>query len=186
MAEEGFTDHHSAKFKAIERLGLAENSALPDNREIELALSEHLELFQPAELRERKIQWRSTALEAMRMLHAYSPQLTGPVLSGIITRYSRVQILVLASTEAISILLLDEKIPYDQQEKRWRRSTREQANLPAFRFLVDNVPVEIISLASDEYRRTLRCPISGKPISRANTDEVQRLAASDSAGGFAP
>lgn len=175
MAEEGVTDHQSAKLKAIERLGLTENSALPDNREIELALSEYLELFQVAELNERKIRWRKTALEAMQMLQPFSPQLTGPVLSGIITRYSCVQVLVLAPPETISILLLDEQIPNDQQLKRWRRSNREYVNLPAFRFVVDNIPVEIICVLSDEYRRTLRCPISGKPISRANTDEVRRL-----------
>jgi len=186
MAEEGLTDHQSAKNKAVERLGLPENSALPDNREIELALIEHLQLFQAAELGERKLRWRDTALEAMKMLQEFSPQLTGPALSGIVTRFSSVQILVLASPETISILLHDEDIPNDQQQKRWRRSTRDFVYLPAFRFVVGDVPVEIVCVESDEYRRTLRCPVNGKQIDRADTDNVQRLRAASAAHSGVP
>ena len=72
MAEEGVVDHQSAKAKAIERLGLPDNSARPDNREIESALSEYLQLFEAVELVERRKRWRETAIEAMRLLHDFN------------------------------------------------------------------------------------------------------------------
>lgn len=176
MAEEGVLDHQSAKTKAIERLGLPENAARPDNREIEFALIEHLQLFEAKELGVRRKHWRQTALEAMKLLRDFSPQLIGAALSGTVTRFSRVQLLVATSPESIAILLHDHEIPFDQAQRRLRRSTKDHVYLPVFRFLVDDVNIEIICVETEARSRALLCPISGKPFQRAGLREVEQLA----------
>ena len=175
MAEEGVIDHQSVKTKAIERLGLPENSARPDNREIENALGEYLQLFEAVELPQRCQRWRETAVEAMRLLHDFNTYLIGPALSGVITRFSRVQILVITAPERISILLRDNEIPYDQGQRRFRRSTKDFAYTQAFRFIVDEVDVELLCIESEATSRTLLNPIDGKPFRRAGLREVQQM-----------
>lgn len=175
MAEEGVVDHQSAKTKAIERLGLPENAARPDNREIEMALADYLQLFEAIELPQRGKRWRETAVEAMRLLHDFNTYLIGPALSGIITRFSRVQILVITAPESISILLQDNEIPYDQGQRRFRRSTKDYVYIQTFRFIVDEVDVEILCVDNEATSRTLLSPIDGKPFRRAGLREVQQL-----------
>lgn len=175
MAEEGVVDHQSAKTKAVARLGLPGKSALPDNREIESALVDYLELFDAAALASRRLEWRQTALEAMELLAGFEPRLIGPVLSGTITRFSAVQLLVDAGPEIISIFLHDHKIPFDQDQRRLRRSTKDYIYLPTFHFVVDDVRIELICVESESQGRTLLCPISGKPYLRANIRELQHL-----------
>lgn len=177
MAEEGVIDHQSAKTKAVERLGLPAKSKLPDNREIEHALIEHLELFDRKALVERRRQWRASALEAMQLLADFNPKLIGPVLSGTITRYSAVQLLVSTSPETISIFLDDREIPYEQDQRRARLSTQDYIYLPTFHFLVDDVRFELICCESDSLSRTLLCPITGKPYRRAGINELTQLVA---------
>ena len=175
MAEEGVIDHQAAKAKAIERLGLPENSARPDNREIEYALADYLELFEASELPQRRKSLRETAIEAMRLLQDFKSYLIGPVLSGTVTRFSRVQILAIAAPELISILLQDNEIPYDQGQRRLRRSTKDYVTVQVFRFIVDEVDIEIVCVESEAISRTLLNPVDGKPFHRAGLNEVQQL-----------
>jgi len=175
MAEEGVIDHQSAKTKAIERLGLPDNAARPDNREIESALNEYLQLFEAAELVRRRKRWRETAFEAMRLLQGFNTYLIGPALSGVITRFSRVQILVITAPESVSILLQDNEIPYDQGQRRFRRSTKDYVYIQTFRFIVDEVNVEILCAENEATSRTLLNPVDGKPFRRAGLREVQQL-----------
>lgn len=175
MAEEGIIDHQSAKTKAIERLGLPEKSARPDNREIENALVEYLELFEAVELLQRRQHWRETAIEAMRLFHDFNSYLIGPVLSGTITRFSRVQVLVITEPETIAIRLQDNEIPYEQAQRRLRRSTKDYVTIQAFRFIVDEINVEILCVNNEALGRTLLNPIDGKPFQRAGLREVQQL-----------
>jgi len=175
MAQEGVIDHQSAKSKAIERLGLPENSPRPDNREIESALAEYLLLFESAELSQRRDRWRKIALEAMRLLGEINCYLIGPALSGTITRFSRVQILSIATPEYISVLLHDNEIPYEQGQRRFRRSTKDYCYLQTFRFIVDEVTVEILCVETDAIGRTLLNPIDGKPFQRAGLRDLQEM-----------
>jgi len=175
MAEEGVIDHQTAKVKAIERLGLPENSARPDNREIENALGEYLQLFEAVELIERRKRWRETAVEAMQLLRDFNTYLIGPALSGTITRFSRVQILVITQPEMVSILLRDNEIPYDQGQRRLRRSTKDYIYIQTFRFIVDEVNIEILCVESEATSRTLLSPVDGKPFHRAALREVQQM-----------
>lgn len=175
MAEEGILDHRYAKSKAIERLNLPATSELPDNREIEIALIEYLDLFQKTELASRKKRWRTTALMAMKHLHEYEPRLTGSSLSGTLTRFSSIQILIQASPETVSIFLHDENFSYDQRQKRFRRLTKDTIYLPTFQFLLDELDIELLCVESNAILRTLACPISGKALRSGSYDEVEKL-----------
>jgi len=175
MALEGIIDYQSAKTKAIERLGLPENSARPDNREVEGALLEYLTLFEANELEYRRTRWREVAVEAMTLLQQFNTYLVGATLSGTITRFSRVQILAIASPEHISMLLYDMEIPFEQEQRRLRRSTKEYCTIQSFRFIVEEVNVEILCVQSDDFGRSLVSPVDGKPFRRASLNEVRHL-----------
>lgn len=176
MAEEGVLDHQSAKQKAVERMGLPVKTELPDNQCIETALAEYLNIFEYDKLAGRREQWRHTAIQAMQMLSAFNPQLVGAVLRGTITRFSRVQILVDASPEQITIFLHDQQIPYEQSQRRSRLTTRDYCYLPMFLFVVDDITVEIDCADNQSLSRMIVCPVTGKPLRKANMAEVSRLA----------
>ncbi len=175
MAEEGVVDHQSAKSKAVERLSLSDQSGLPDNREIEHALLDYLELFQGQELDERRLRWRRTARDLMRLLKLYDPQLTGATLSGTLSRFSHIQILVHTSPESVSIFLDEEEMPFEQGQRRSRRSTNDYVYLPTFRFLIDEINIELICIESLSLSRSLLCPIDGGPMKRAGYKEVDTM-----------
>ncbi len=114
IAEEGLTDYLTAKMKASRSLGCNAKEALPDNHEIEAALREHLAIFQrdsqPRELRAL----REIALEVMRRLLRFSPQLVGPVLTGTANRFSIIELEVVVDDEkALDLFLLNENVAYE-------------------------------------------------------------------------
>ena len=85
------------------------------------------------------------------------------------------QILVITQPEPVSILLHDNEIPYDQGQRRLRRSTKDYIYIQTFRFIVDEVNVEILCAESEATSRTLLSPVDGKPFQRATLREVQQM-----------
>ncbi len=83
-----------AKHRALKDLGLPPRTPLPSNDEVEVAVREHLALFQadtqPAELRAL----RETALRWMDRLAEYEPQLTGAVWRGTANHFSDLHLLL--------------------------------------------------------------------------------------------
>src|SRR5258706_4322586 len=82
MADDGVADYATAKSKPARQAGLADQSLLPDNSEIEAALREYQGLYQkddqPALLRHL----REIAIKVMRDCEEFRPTLVGSVLSG--------------------------------------------------------------------------------------------------------
>lgn len=118
IAEEGLA-YGAAKQRAVRQLGLAPRSPLPTNDQVEEALEAYLALFcgdsQPGELRAL----RELALEWMRKLSSFNPQLSGAVWRGTATRLSDIHVqLYCDDPKAAELALLDQRVRYEVQPQR--------------------------------------------------------------------
>lgn len=179
MIEGGIHDFHLAKRKAMARLRMPDSVKLPGNDEVERAIQSYQRLFlsdrQPHQLHEL----RQAALDAMKFLKLYKPRLVGAVLSGTADANSDVCLHVFARTaEEVAIFLMDHGIDYEQTERRLKMRSTEFVRMPAFRFLVDGIPLELIVFSESDRRHPPLSPVDGRPMRRANIAEVATLAAS--------
>lgn len=119
MAEDGITDFHLAKRKAARQLGLPENTAYPDNAEVEAQLRTYRHLYQDDEHNERLLALRHSALALLELLADFHPYLTGSVLDGSASEYSHIDILLFAdSAKEVEIFLLNRNIDFEHVEPR--------------------------------------------------------------------
>jgi hypothetical protein len=92
IAEDGVSDFSYAKKKASRQLGVTDVDCLPSNAEIEEEVRLYHELFN-AEGHEHTLHdLRKNALEVMKLLHQFKPQLTGTVLEGTAGKYAETHI----------------------------------------------------------------------------------------------
>lgn len=119
IAEDGITDYHLAKKKAVRQLGLPERTALPDNADVESELRAYRSLYEGDEHDELIAALRYTALELMELLERFHPYLTGSVLEGTAGEHSAIDILLFAdSAKEVEIFLLDRMIPFEHADPR--------------------------------------------------------------------
>ncbi len=184
VVEEGVRDYHAAKRKAIARLNLPSDKNLPGNDEIEAAVAEYLRLFRSARRDTDLKRLRGIALEAMDFLKRFEPRLVGAVLSGNITADTPIQFHVTADTpEEVGLWLHDQRIPFEQSERRVRFGGERQETVPLFRFNADDVTIEMCVFAREDARELPLSPVDGRPMKRANRREVERLLAEPGSAG---
>lgn len=176
MTEEHVSDYYKAKHKAAERLGAANTRNLPRNDEVERALLEYQRLFradsQPATLR----QLRETALHAMAFLSRFNPRLVGTVLRGTADLHTEITLHVFAETpEDISLFLMDHDIPHQHSDKRLTLTSGETVSYPAYRFIVEEVPMLLVVFPGNGLRQSVRSEVDGRPVQRATLNEVRYL-----------
>lgn len=176
MAEEDLSDFHAAKRKAASRLVLPEEKYLPTNREVESALHQYLQLFHADRVTATLQRLCRIAVEAMRFLSAYDPRLVGPVLSGAVTAGCEVQLHVSADTpEEVALILHEHDIPFEQSERRTRFGGERYETIPAYRFVANDVIVELCVFDRRSIREMPLSPVDGRPMRRANLREVESL-----------
>jgi len=179
IVDQGIRDYRVAKTKAAERLGMNTRGALPRNAEIELAVSEHLQLFGGDSHAKLLRTLRQTALSAMDMLSAFSPRLVGPVLNGTADANSAINLHVFAdSPEYVAVQLDDLGLRYRPYERRLRNrpDRRSRAETYAgFQFRHGDTPVEATVFPIDGIRQAPISPIDSKPIKRADPKAVRDL-----------
>ncbi|MCC5858432.1 MAG: hypothetical protein JJT90_09770 [Ectothiorhodospiraceae bacterium] len=176
MAEEGVRDFYLAKRKAADRLGAPGTQNMPRNQEVQDALLEYQRLFkadrQPDQLR----RLRETAVEAMRYFSRFRPRLVGPVLDGTASDWSDVNLHVFADTpEEVAIFLMDEGIPFEPSERRFRVNRDAWETFPVFRFLAGDVTVDLTVFGRAGIRQAPRSQVDGQPMSRADIGRVEAL-----------
>lgn len=178
MAEHGIRDFLFAKRKAAERFGVVDGSVLPRNTEIEEALQEYQRLFGgDAHLESLQAQ-REVALEVMQHLEQFQPRLVGSVLQGTATEHDDVLLHVFADrAESVTFRLMDQGVPFEVGERRTRLNPERIVQQPALRLEVDGQPVEIVVFPVDGIRQAPISPVDGKPMRRADTNEVSALVA---------
>ena len=98
LIEEGQTDYRAAKLKAARQLGVDNAFALPDNHEIEAALSQRQQLF-GTQHRADLAAIRAAAADAMQWLQDFHPWISGPVLTGTATRFMPIELEIVEADE---------------------------------------------------------------------------------------
>lgn len=177
LAEDAATDYLQAKRKAALRYGVSErHGGFPTNTEIEAALVEHQRLFksdtQPRELR----QLRESALQAMLLFRDFSPRLVGPVLSGTASANCSVQLHLFAdAAEMVVMFLIDQEIPFDTRERRFRDRNGEAFVVPEYSFVAGDIRIDIAVFPEDGIRQAPTSPVDGRPMQRAPLRDVEQL-----------
>lgn len=176
IVEHGIKSYYQAKRKAATALGAAEVRNLPTNQEIEQAVGAYLRLFksdsQPAILEKL----RQTALEAIDFFSRFNPRLVGPVLSGLASEHSDLNLHLFADTqEEVAIFLTEAGIPHQLNSRQLSLSPKETQSFPIFRFLAGDISVELTVFPPAGIRHAPLSPINGKPMRRAGRKEVEAL-----------
>ncbi len=181
MAEDGVLGFAHARRKAAERLGISNSRHLPSNSEIEQALQEYQRLFQADSQQQHLQTARLTALQAMRFLHAFSPRLTGPVLSGTATRHNPICLHLFSDNpKAVEVFLLDSHIPHEGSERRLNFGAI--TNYPLLRFMAGELTVELVILPCKHLHQLPISPVDGRPQKRADLTQLETLLASQMDG----
>ena len=108
-------------------------------------------------------------------------RLVGPLLQGLATPYSEVQVQVFPDEpEQVAVLLQEHGIPYEEADRRLRYGGDRQAAAPVFRFVAGDTAVEITALPPQAAREAPLSPVDARPMKRAGVQEVERLLADTS------
>jgi hypothetical protein len=152
---------------------------LPRNAEVEVAVSEHLQLFGGGSHANNLDEMRRLALAAMDLLDTFTPRLVGPVLNGTADENSAVNLHVFSDSPEAVALRLDELgisyRPYERRLKNHRGRRAKPDTFAGYRFDHGNVVVEATVFPVDGIRQAPISPIDGKPMKRANTNTVHSL-----------
>ena len=176
MAEHGIHDFGVAKRKAVERYGVSEGAVLPKNSEIEAALVAYQRLFGQQQHERSLERQRRAALKAMQLLQPFEPRLVGPVLTGSATDYADIQLHAFAEpAESVYIAMMDRHLDHEVIERRVKMQVDRQIALPGLRFSMDDETIEVLVFPRDGIRQAPVSPVDGKPMRRADKDEVEGL-----------
>ena len=176
IVEQGIQDYRVAKTKAAERLGMKDRGSLPGNAEIELAVSNHLQLFNRESHVDLLRMMRRAAIAAMEMLLPYSSRLVGPVLHGTAAETSPINLHVFAdASEMVAFKLQEQDVHYRPFERRLKSRRDRLETFAAFRFMQDESPVEATIFPIDGVRQAPISPVDGKPMRRADKKAVLEL-----------
>ena len=177
IAQDGISDYGLAKRKAARQAGAPDSRNLPTNLEIEEALRAYQQLYQADEHPERLHRLRTVALEMMRLLAAFSPHLTGAVLSGSIGRHADVHLqLFTDSLKELEIYLLNQQIPFRVREVRvWIGDVATV--VPSLVVSTPEMDIHLTVLSPTHRRQPVRLSVDGRPLERAAIDSVKMLVA---------
>lgn len=176
MIEGGIRDFHLAKRKAAQQLRVADARQLPGNDEIEQAMEAHQRLFRADFQPQHLSELRRIALRAMRFLARFEPCLVGPVLRGTADRHSHITLHLFAEpVEEVGLFLAEQRIPCELAERRLRVSADGFRAYPAYHFVAENVPIELIVFPRRERPHPPRSPVDGKPMRRASLAKLEAL-----------
>ena len=175
LLDSGTRDFHAAKQKAAQQLGATDTNSLPNNSEIELALSEYQRIFRASSQPLHLERLRQIAIEAMQFLACFNPRLVGSVLSGTADEHSVIRLHVFADTvESIGFYLQDNKIPNELGERRLKIATDQYQNYSTYEFVVDENRLELVVFLPKQKQVPLS-PVDGKLMKRAGITEVELL-----------
>lgn len=168
-------DIDQARRKAAARLGVRDETALPDAALIREALAERQRLFGggPAPALGRL---RDAALQAMAFLAAFDPRLAGPVLEG--TAGERAGVLLHLhplDPDDVAHFLHEQRIPAEAGVRRMRLDRDRSVDLPCWHFTADGVDFELVVLPQASLRQAPLEPLEATPVRRASSAALRRL-----------
>ncbi|QDQ27145.1 hypothetical protein FNU76_12655 [Chitinimonas arctica] len=165
MAEEHIDDFATAKRKAAKRLGLPEGKNLPGNDEIESALREYRQLFNPQHA-DVLSELRRKATVVMRLFIEFKPYLIGSVLSGLAGPHSDINLVVYTDdAKALEIRCLNLGIDY--------RVESASIDNPTLAFYEEGSLIRLSVRSENDERQGARG--ADEPLDRARLAQVERL-----------
>ncbi len=176
VAESGL-DYGTAKHKAVRRL-LGDRSlpraVMPDNDDIDAALREHLDLFDP-EHAARVQRRRRLAVGLMTQLASFSPYLTGAVWKGICADHAPTHLqLFHDDPKEVEIHLLNQGVRFEVSTLPHFRQPGEEVEVLLFE--LEREPVMLSLYPVDDLRGALRRDASGT-AERGDLNQVRSLEA---------
>jgi hypothetical protein len=176
MIENGIEDFGLAKRKAAERLGVRDLGALPSNAQIAASLAERQRIFEPDTHPHRIEDLRRTALSVMDLLEPFEPRLVGSVLAGTATVSSPIELHAFSDApESIVWQLAEHGVSVRDCERRYRYGAKTQAQIPAYRFVMNGADVVVAAFPENGIRQAPLSPVDQKPMRRAARSEVAGL-----------
>lgn len=175
MAEDGVDDFGYAKRKAARQAGASDARAMPDNEEVERALTAYRTIYQKDEHPEVLRELREQALAIMNVFARFNPSLSGSVLSGVAGRFSELEIHLFAdSSKEVEIFLLNHGWRYRTSQTRCFVNQTER-QVPLFFIDHEGLEVEFKVFDLEDQRRSIRATQLGRPMQRAGIAEVEAL-----------
>lgn len=180
LAEHGPTEFDRARRKAAARLGITDKRCWPDNAEINDALLEQQQLFEPDEHARGLTDLRRHALSAMREFADFRPRLVGPALRGTATLDHGIELRLFAdSPEEVLMALVDRRIPWQEGEAVQRYASGSVDTCPVFAFVAGDIPVHLQVLPWQARRQPPLDPVSERPERGIDADELAALLAEE-------
>lgn len=179
IAVDGIDDYSLAKRKAARQAGAADTRNLPSNDEIDTALHAYLQLYQADEQAARIAHLRACALEMMRVLQRFNPQLSGSVLEGRAGRYSMIELhLFTDNPKDVELFILDQGFDYTQKHRNVYRGS-EPSTIAAFVVRTDKADFNISVFAYNDRRLRLSNTSNGRALRHACLESVQAMQQSE-------
>ena len=176
IQEQGLTNFRSAKEKAVTRLGLGQQGALPSNEEIEQALAERHRIFHGEAHEERIADLRQAALDLMRALEPFEPRLVGSVLNGNATEHAVIELHLFSdAAEDVGGHLDALGLAHRAVEHRLRLRRDEVEAFPGYRLRSAGLEFSL-AVFPERYRgHAPLSPVDGRPMRRAGVRDVEAL-----------
>lgn len=172
VCEHGIRDFSLAKRKAARQLSIVDAHHLPSNGEIETAVRDYQMLFHGDSYPQFLRQLRGSALATMQMLAQFDPYLTGPVLTGSISRYADVHIELFTDSEKdVEMYLLNHTIQFRQSQRPGESGHRA---MPCFILEGEDCDTRITVQSPDSGRNAARSG-QGEPLRRASLAQLIAL-----------
>jgi predicted nucleotidyltransferase len=172
------SEYIRAKIKAASRLvrGRVKPQDLPSNAEIREQVQNFARMFE-GETRNANLQaMRVEALRMMRLLKKYRPRLIGSVLTGHIRKGSDIDLhLFTDNIESVTAELEYHGIRYETEYKRVVKQGERQ--LYKHVHIQDRFEFELTVYPADKSNFPFRSSITGKPIEKANIQQLEQLLA---------
>ena len=112
----------------------------------------------------------------MHWLSAFEPRLVGSVLSGTATEHADIQLHVFADRpESVALQLIDRGVLHEVTERRVRLDAERTKAYPGVRFSVGARRIDATVFPLDGIRQSPVSPVDGKPMRRADTEELESL-----------
>jgi hypothetical protein len=184
LADQGPSEFDRARRKAAARLGVTDKRCWPDNSEINDALLEQQELFEPGERERDLADLRRHALRAMQEFESFRPRLIGAAVRGTATLEHGVELRLFAdSPEEVLMELMERRIPWEQRDEAQRFSGGSVQTHPVFEFVAGEVPMVLQVLPWRAQRQPPLDPVSERPERGLGIDELSALLAEGGAAG---
>lgn len=178
MTDRGDEEFERARRKAAQRAGVGNRRLWPSNEEIRDALRAQQRLFQGERQAAELAHLREQALIAMGNLARFSPRLVGPVLDGSADGRQPVRLLVFAQrTEDLVFALMEQGIPWQQQDRMLRFSGGDRRSHPLLTFYAGEIHFELIVLPPSAQSNPPLDIIGERPQRGAGANEVRRMLA---------